>query len=101
MAVQPNSVAVIDVESNRVVAAVPVGTGPEAVAAHEGSVWVANVADGSVSQIDTSKRRVVANMTPDVDVEGLAVGGGSAWIADSGRGQAVRLDPDFGSGGGR
>ena len=57
----PDSVAVIDPESDLVVADVPVGVRPEAVAADERSIWVANAADGTVSQIDIGKRRVVAD----------------------------------------
>ena len=50
--VAPNSLAVIDAHSNRVVAAVPVGVLPSAVAAGAGSVWVANYGDESVSKVD-------------------------------------------------
>jgi YVTN family beta-propeller protein len=95
--VLPDSVAVIDPESGLVVADVPVGARPQAVAADERSIWVANVADGTVSQIDIDKRRVAATFTPNVSIESLAVGAGSAWIADSGRGRAVRLDAAIGT----
>ncbi len=95
IAVRPDSVAVIDPDSDRVIAGVPVGARPEALAADARSVWVANVADGTVSRIDTATRRVEAIIPPaDMGVEGLAVGGGSAWIADSGSGRAVRLDAE-------
>ncbi len=97
VAVLPDSVAEIDPESGLVVADVPVGVRPEALAADDGSVWVANVADGTVMQIDMGKRRVVATIAPDVEVDGLAVGAGSAWIADSRRGEAVRVDADLGT----
>ena len=58
VAVLPDSVAVVDPESGLVVADVPVGAGPEAIAADERFVWVANAADGTVQQIDMRKRRV-------------------------------------------
>ena len=93
----PDSVAVIDPDTGRVVDDVSVGARPEALAANARSVWVANVADGTVSQIDTGTRRTEAIIPPaEMGVEGLAVGGGSAWIADSGSGQAVRLDAESG-----
>jgi YVTN family beta-propeller protein len=95
--VLPDSVAVIDPESGLVVADVPVGAGPEAVAADNRTVWVANVADGTVSQIDIGKRRVVATITPNIGVQALAAGADSAWLADSRRGRAVRLDADLGA----
>ena len=97
VAVLPDSVAVIDPESDLVVADVPVGVRPETLAADDRSVWVANVADGTVMQIDMGKRRVVATIAPDVEVDALAVGAGSAWIADSRRGEAVRVDADLGT----
>ena len=75
VAVLPNSVAVIDPESGLVVDDVPVGAGPEAIAADERFVWVANAADGTVQQIDMRKRRVVATITPGIGVDALAVGG--------------------------
>src|SRR3954470_13707468 len=71
IAVLPNSVAVIDPESDLVVADVPVGVRPEEIAADDRFVWVANVADGTVMQIDMRKRRVVATITPDIDVDAL------------------------------
>src|SRR4051794_20873404 len=95
--VLPDSVAVIDPDSGLVVADVPVGARPEAVAADDHFVWVANVADGTVQQIDMGERRVVATITPGLAVEALAVGAGSAWIADGARGRAVRLDADLGA----
>jgi YVTN family beta-propeller protein len=97
VAVLPDSVAVIDPESGLVVADVPVGVRPEALAADGRFVWVANVADRTVMQIDMRKRRVVATIAPDVEVDALAVGSGSAWVADSRRGRAVRVDADLGT----
>ena len=97
VAVLPNSVAVIDLESGLVVADVPVGAQPEAVAADGRFAWVANVADGTVSQVDIDERRVVATIVPNVTVEALTVGAGSAWLADTRRGRAVRVDADLGA----
>src|SRR5262245_22981698 len=55
--VSPNSVAVIDPESNKVVESVPVGVSPAAIAVGAGSVWVGNTADQTVSRIDARTRR--------------------------------------------
>jgi YVTN family beta-propeller protein len=97
VAVLPDSVAVIDAESGRVVADVVVGAQPAAVATDGRSVWVANVADGTVSQIDVGDRRVAGAIVPNLAVEALAAGRGSVWIADSERGRAVRADADVGT----
>ncbi len=50
--VEPNSVAVIDPGSNKVIDSVPVGVRPAGVTVGEGSVWVANTEDERVSRID-------------------------------------------------
>ncbi len=96
VAVQPDSVAVIDPDSGGVVADVPVGARPEAVAADKRFVWVANVADRTVQQIDIGKRRVVATITPRIGVDALVAGAGSAWIADSVGGRVLRIDAELG-----
>jgi YVTN family beta-propeller protein len=96
VAVLPDSVAVIDPENGQVVADVVVGSRPQAIAADDRFVWVANVADGTVSQIDVDSRRVAAVIVPNLAVEALAAGPGSVWIADSERGRAVRADADIG-----
>ena len=59
--VLPNSVAVVDTNV-RVVADIPVGSGPVAVATSRGAVWVANGDDGTVSRMDVEERKVVATI---------------------------------------
>jgi YVTN family beta-propeller protein len=97
VAVLPDSVAVIDPESDLIAADVPVGVRPEKIVADGSSIWVANATDGTVSQIDARKHRVVATIAPGIDVDALAADAGSAWVADTGRGRAVRLDADIGT----
>ena len=97
VAVVPDSVAVIDPESDLIVADVPVGIRPEAIVADGRSIWVANASDGTVSQIDVRKRRVVATVAPGIAADALVADAGSAWIADTGRGRAVRVDADIGT----
>ena len=48
--VAPNSVAIIDPESNSVTGSIPVGIRPSSVAVGEGSVWVGNLDDRTLSQ---------------------------------------------------
>src|SRR5262249_27270396 len=50
--VAADSVGVFDAESGKLIAQTPVRSGPGAIAAGLGSVWVANVNDDSVSRID-------------------------------------------------
>jgi YVTN family beta-propeller protein len=91
--VAPNSLAVIDAHSNRVVAAVPVGVLPSAVAAGAGSVWVANVDDRTVSRVDPGSLSVERTIAVPSTPTGLAVGFGSVWVVNGVAGTLSRLDP--------
>jgi YVTN family beta-propeller protein len=99
--VAPNSVAVIDPGSNRVVDSVPVGARPEAVTLGSGKLWVANVEDKSVSRIDVGTRRAEGAIPMTEAVFGLASGSGSIWAVSSSPTQSFatvrRIDPSFGS----
>jgi YVTN family beta-propeller protein len=96
--VVPNSVAVIDPETNRVVKDIPnVGTRPGPVTHGAGSIWVGNLgADRTVTRIDSTRRSIVRtidvhNLTPT----GLAFGFGVLWVAHGITGQLSRIDPQF------
>ena len=90
-----NSLAVIDPESNEVVATVPTGVLPADVAAGAGHIWVANQADDTVTQVDPRRRAVVSTTSPGVTVAGLTVADRGVWIGDANRLRLVRLDPGF------
>ena len=80
--VSANSVGVIDPGSNRLVAEVPVGIDPQAIATGLGGVWVTNVEDETVSRIDpTDTAARDATITVDGYPSDLAVGGGTVWVA--------------------
>ena len=91
--VRANSVAAIDPASNIVVADVPAGERPAALAFGFGSVWVANGDSGTVMRIDPRKKRVVATVGIGSDVSDLAIGFGSVWVADGNAGTVTRIDP--------
>jgi YVTN family beta-propeller protein len=88
-----NSVAAIDVGSNRLVADVPVGNGPTSVTAGAGAVWVTNAQDGSVSRLDTESGTVVQRIDVGGDPSGVAFGAGAVWVANSRDGTVSRIDP--------
>jgi YVTN family beta-propeller protein len=90
-----NSLAVIDPESNRLVATIPTGVLPSDVAAGAGHVWVANLADDTVTQVDPRRRAVVSTISPGVTVAGLTVDDRGVWIGDANRLRLVRVDPGF------
>jgi YVTN family beta-propeller protein len=94
--VRPNSVGIIDVGLGRVVGQVPVGAGPDDVAANEDRAWVANRGDGTIAVVD-SDELTVARQVPVARDTGLAFGYGTVWVGTSPtrpRGiRLLRLDP--------
>ena len=91
--VAPNSLAVIDAHSNRVVGAVGVGVRPSAVATGEGSVWVANLDDKTVSRVDPQTLSLQRNISLTSTPTGLTVGSGSVWVVNGTAGSISRVDP--------
>src|SRR6266545_5102719 len=72
--VLPNSVAVIDPKTNKVIADVPVGRRPGAVTYGEGAVWVANLDDSTLSRINPRTQQVGIIPTQDVVPSDIAAG---------------------------
>jgi len=93
--VPPNSAAVIDPRTNRVVAAVPVGIRPGPIISGGGSIWVGNIDDRTVHRIDPSTRTVVKTISLGATPTGLAFGAGALWVAHGRRGQLSRVDAEF------
>jgi DNA-binding SARP family transcriptional activator len=91
--VRPNSIAVIDPATNKLVDDVLVGKRPAAVAVGEGGVWVANADNRTVSRIDPKTRKVVDIIGIGSDVDDVAVGVGSVWVAGGTDGTVSRIDP--------
>ena len=94
-AISPNAVGVIDPETNKLVAEVPVGARPGAVAAGEGAVWVANRDDETVSRIDAATRRSVGTVPVLGHPSDVAVDSGSVWVALGNLAKLRRIDAGF------
>jgi YVTN family beta-propeller protein len=94
--VAPNSVALIDPRSNKVVSSVAVGVRPSGIAAGEGSVWVANLDDRTLSEIDPRTQALRHTISLGTTPTGLAVGGGYVWVANGLLGTVSRVDPRVG-----
>lgn len=92
--VEPNFVAVIDPQSNKVVDSVQVGARPLGIAIGEGSVWVANLDDRTLSRIDPSTRALVRTIALEATPTGVAVGAGAVWVANGILGTVTRVDPE-------
>jgi DNA-binding SARP family transcriptional activator/DNA-binding beta-propeller fold protein YncE len=91
----PDSMAVIDAETNRVVGTVPVGVRPGPVAYGEGAVWVGNLEDPTLSRIDPVARKVVRNIPLPAAPDAIAVGAGAVWVVNARLGTLYRVDPAF------
>ena len=81
--VHGNSVAAIDPSTGHVVAEVPVGATPAAVAVGGGAVWVLNAEDQTISRIDSATKEVRTfgiGATPT----DLAAGAGGPWVVNGG-----------------
>ena len=92
--VAADSVGVFDARNGKPIAQAPVRTGPSAVAAGAGSVWVANVNDDSVSKIDPQTDSSVQTIPVGNAPSGIAVGGGFVWVTNSLGGTVSRIDPN-------
>jgi YVTN family beta-propeller protein len=95
VSVEPNSLAAIDPETNRIVAAIPVGARPASVVFAGGALWVANVDDENVMRIDPKTQRVVRWIPTGIAASGLAAGAGAIWAIGGERGVVLRIDPFF------
>jgi YVTN family beta-propeller protein len=92
----PDSVAVIDPETNDIVAAIPVGIRPGPIAAGNGFVWVGSLHDRSLTKIDM--RRHARSGTVPLEGRtptGLAVDRGRVWVAHGLLGSITVVDGQF------
>jgi YVTN family beta-propeller protein len=76
-------VARIDPSTNAVVATIPVGADPFAIAVGHGSVWVANRRGFTISRIDPRTNKVVARIPVGSRPQGIAAGHGAVWVSVS------------------
>jgi YVTN family beta-propeller protein len=89
----------IDPTTYELVAAVPVGTDPAAVAGGGGSVWVANRQDGSVTVVNPDTNQVQQTIPTSGSGPvgqggpGLAFASGSLWLANTVQGRVARIEP--------
>jgi streptogramin lyase len=94
VAVAANSVAVVSPHTGKVVADVPIGGRPVAIAVGAGAIWVANADDQTVLRIDPKTFKVVKTIGGlGSEVTDIAVGFGSVWVAGGNDGTVTRIDP--------
>ena len=93
--VRPNSVAVIDAKTNKLVADVGVGRRPGPIAFGEHAVWAANLDDSTVSRINAKTRQVELTIPMQgVSASDVAAGAGGVWIANGSENAVVRISAE-------
>jgi DNA-binding SARP family transcriptional activator/DNA-binding beta-propeller fold protein YncE len=92
LVVRPNSLVVVDPNSNSVVDVAPVGTGPRGVAVSSDSVWVANAAEGTVSQLDLDTLRPIRTVGIGAQATDLVSAAGAVWVVTGIDDTLVKVD---------
>ena len=100
--VRPDSVAVIDPNSNEVIDSIPVGESPGPIAFAGGGVWVVNLNDQTLSKIDPVNRRQTEKLglpgagAAEALPAQLAGDPGDLWVASNCFRELFRIDPKNG-----
>ena len=91
--VAPNSVAIIDPNSDDVVDSIQVGVRPGGLTSGDNAVWVANQEDETLSRIDPATRSVQRTFALGATPTGITYGAGAVWVANGLLGTVSRFDP--------
>jgi YVTN family beta-propeller protein len=91
--VEPDSVAVIDPSTDKIVRSIPVGGRPTRIAVGQGALWTADFSGRTLSRIDPRTRRAVTTLGTGATPVGLAAGEGSVWVANEFAGTVLQIDP--------
>jgi DNA-binding SARP family transcriptional activator/streptogramin lyase len=78
-----NAVGVIDPDTNKVIAQVPVGVNPSGIAVENGRVWVANEEDRTLSEIDAGSRKPIRTIALDGAATGVTAADGFVWVLNA------------------
>ncbi|HUO71253.1 MAG TPA: hypothetical protein VMU39_10785 [Solirubrobacteraceae bacterium] len=87
-----DSVGAIGPAHGAIFADVPLGSSPSAIAAGDGTLWVANYNNSTVSRIDPA-RHDVQTIQVDSTPSGVAVGAGAVWVTNNFSGTLSRINP--------
>jgi YVTN family beta-propeller protein len=91
--VPPNSVAVIDIDTNEVEGIIPLGTRPGPVAEGAGFVWVGNLDDRSLTRIDPATNERVS-IRLEATPHAVTADGAAVWALNGRLGTLYRVDPE-------
>ena len=81
--IEASGALALDPSSGELVASVPLGTAPSAVAVGDGSVWVVDADDRTISQIDPESRSVERTFSTSSIPTDVAVGDGAVWVTNA------------------
>ena len=95
-AADSSQVVGLNLDSGSVLRAVPLDDAPAAMAAGNGSLWLADPNDGTVSRLDFAGTSVVDRVPVGGSPGALAIGGGSVWVASVPGEKVTRIDPSTG-----
>jgi YVTN family beta-propeller protein len=79
--------------ANRIVARIPVGRAPAAIASGDGNLWVTNNLDDTVTSIDAQTGRIVDTIPVGPGPVGATYGYGAVWVANNEDRTVSRIDP--------
>ena len=82
--------------SGRVLASVPVGTNPIAVAFSQGVIWVVNASDDTVSKINPATHAVQDVIDVGHEPRAIAATGDDLWVTNFGDGSVSRINVEVG-----
>ena len=82
--IAPNSVGVLDPSSGELKQTIPMPSGPGAITAADGSLWVTNPDAGTVVRIDAETKALVDTIQVGVDPAGIAADEEAVWVVESG-----------------
>ena len=92
----PNSVAIVDPGSGRLVAQVRVPGGPRLVAAGRGAVWIEDELSDTFTVLDERTREVRRVVVPGIEAGDIAIGRYAVWIVDRVGRRLVAVAPAYG-----
>jgi YVTN family beta-propeller protein len=82
--IAPNSVGVLDPSSGELSQTIAMPSGPGAITAANGSLWVTNPDVATVIRIDEKKKALVDTIPVGVAPAGIAAGEDAIWVVESG-----------------
>jgi DNA-binding SARP family transcriptional activator/ABC-type branched-subunit amino acid transport system substrate-binding protein len=95
-ALPPGQVGVIDAQSHRVLARIPIAGGPVRLAVGGRTVWVGSDQAGTVARLDARTRTATSTLVSTSGFpSALAVGQGAVWALDGQSGLLAKISPPY------